>query len=104
MLKRYQVLIPDWLEEYIKYGVKRYRLSFSELIRLELCFSVLAMVCSLYPDYTPGVKCEEISAMIKESSNRELTREEIHRMTSKIYFEARKAIEFRMQQEKNLNP
>ena len=52
--KRYQVLIPDWLEDYIKWGVEKYGLSFSELIRLEICQAVIFYVNGRYPEYTPG--------------------------------------------------
>jgi len=30
MLKRYQVLLPDWMEDNIKYYIDKYGLSFSE--------------------------------------------------------------------------
>lgn len=44
MLKRYQVLLPDWMEEYIKYLVDKYDLSFSEVIRGEICIAILCTV------------------------------------------------------------
>ena len=49
MLKRYQVLLPDWLEDYIKIGVKSYGFSFSELIRLEICLSILTQIPAIHP-------------------------------------------------------
>ena len=42
MLKRYQVLLPDWLEDNIKEIAEIFDLSFSEIIRLELCFAILS--------------------------------------------------------------
>ena len=37
MLKRHQILLNDWLVEYIKNCSDRYDISFSEVIRLTLC-------------------------------------------------------------------
>ena len=53
MLRRYQVLLPDWLEEYFKKGVEIYGFSFSEIIRLQICFSILAQIPAMHPEYKP---------------------------------------------------
>jgi len=99
MLKRYQVLLPEWLEEYVKIMANKHDLSFSEIIRAELCFSVLSVINHLYPEYKPGLNLEEILNKIKfEIPDAE--REDIHRIISKIYFETRKAVEYRMNKEK----
>ncbi len=42
MLKRYQVLLPDWLEDYVKLLADKYDLSFSEIIRTIICNWILA--------------------------------------------------------------
>ncbi len=95
MLKRYQVLLPDWLEDYLKLGVKQYRLSFSEIIRLEICFSVLAMIEELHPEYKPNLSMKDILSKAKSSNKSNVKKEDINRFASRIYFETRKAIEFR---------
>lgn len=55
MLKRYQVLLPDWMEDYIKFLVERHDVSFSEIIRAELCFSFLNTIIKLCPEYKSGI-------------------------------------------------
>ena len=68
MLKRYQVLLQGCLEDYIKQLVKKYDLSFSEIIRVELCFSILSSVTKLYPEFKPGIIPREILEMVKNNA------------------------------------
>ena len=100
MLKRYQVLLPDWLEDYVKLLVDKYDLSFSEVIRTMLCNWILATVPSLYPELKLGLSPKDIHEMVKAEAQEDMNREDVHRMLSKIYFESRKAVEYRMAQEK----
>ncbi len=100
MLKRYQVLLPDWLEDYTRHLADRYKLSFSEIIRIQICFSILSAVSSFYPDYKPGASIQEISKLAKENIESNLGREELERLISKLYFETRKAVEYRLKKEK----
>jgi hypothetical protein len=94
MLKRYQVLLPDWLEDYITKIAESFDLSFSEIIRLELCFSILSSTKEFYPKYKMGITPK----VILESAHgqKEVKEEEKHRFMSKIYFETRKAVEYRL--------
>lgn len=96
MFKRYQVLLPDWLEDYIKYLVNEFDLSFSEVIRVELCISILITISKIFPEYKPGITGEEIANLIEQNIKKPLEREETHRIMSKIYFETRKAVEYRL--------
>jgi hypothetical protein len=100
MLKRYQVLLPDWLGDYIKTLVDRYDLSFSEVIRVEVCLSILSVVTNMFPEYKPGIKPNEIYDLIKKQAEKEMERDEAYRILSNIYFETRKAIEYRSSKEK----
>jgi hypothetical protein len=98
--KRYQVLIPDWLEEYIKWGVKKYGLSFSELIRLEICQAVIAYISQRYPEYKSGFTMKDFLKGVSQFEKGKMDPENLDRVISKIYFEARKAIEYRFSKEK----
>lgn len=100
MQKRYQVLIPDWLEEYILWGVKKYRLSFSELIRLEICQAVIQYISERYPEYKSRYEMKDFLTDIRSFEKKEMKPEELEKIISKIYFEARKAIEYRFSKEK----
>jgi hypothetical protein len=94
MLKRYQVLLPDWLENYLTQIAELFDLSLSEIIRLEICFSILSSTKSLYPKYKMGITPKEILESAQDRKERE--EEEKHRIFSKIYFETRKAAEYRL--------
>lgn len=100
MLKRYQVLLPDWLGDYIKILVDKYDLSFSEIIRSEICMAILNATPNLFPEYKPGITSKELYELIKKNAHESMEREDMHRILSKIYFETRKAIEYRLAQEK----
>ena len=100
MLKRYQVLLPDWLEEYIKFLVEKYDLSFSEVIRTELCVNLLGIVPTMYPEYKPEITHKEITDLMKSEAQENMERSDVHKILSKIYFEARKAIEYRLDKER----
>ncbi len=94
MLKRYQVLLPEWLEENIKYIADEYDLSFSEIVRGEICFATLTALMHLYPEYKADITTEEILDRFKNQTQDKLEREDLHRILSKIYFETRKAVEY----------
>ena len=95
MLKRYQVLLPDWLEEYIKSGVVHYNFSFSEIIRLQMCFSILSCIEKLNPEYKAQVSVKDILDVITLSSEGKKDKEDLKRFISLVYYETRKAIEYR---------
>jgi len=94
MLKRYQVLLPDWLEEHVKFLADKYDLSFSEIIRGEICFSTISAVMHLYPEYKLDITPEIILNRFREQDKDVLNRDEMHQALSRIYFETRKAIEY----------
>jgi hypothetical protein len=95
MLKRYQVLLPDWLEDYLKWGVKQTGLSFSEIIRLEICVAVMEMITELHPEYKPNFSLSEIYGAVKSFQKKKIGKEDLNKLASQIYFETRKAIEYR---------
>lgn len=92
--------MPDWLEEYIKWGVKRYGLSFSELIRLEICQAIIHYINGRYPEYKSGFTMKDQLAGVSLFEKGKMTKEDMDREISTIYFEARKAIEYRFSKEK----
>ncbi len=97
MLKRYQVLLPDWLEDYIKIGVETHGFSFSELIRLLVCFSILTQIPALHPEYTPNLTIKDILGAIGQATTENVDKKSFDSFVSQIYFETRKAIEYRKQ-------
>ena len=95
MLKRYQVLIPDWLEDYLKEVSKAYGMNFSETIRAEVCIAIIQSVRTLCPEFNLDFSFKEMFDVSKGKSPYSVDREVIQKGLSKLYFEARKAAEFR---------
>lgn len=102
MLKRQQVLLEDWLVDYIKHLSALYDLSFSEIIRISLCLECLDITSHLYPQFKLPMSKGEIIKIIKKAVKGAKGSEESHKFISTLYFEARKAAECRMAKEKRL--
>ena len=49
MLKRYQVLLEDFIADYAKYNAEKYDISFSEAIRLALCIQYGNWIAANHP-------------------------------------------------------
>ena len=93
-MKTYQVQLPDWLEKYIKHRSDLYDLSFSEVIRIQICFTILSFQKVLFPEYEADFSHKDILKKIKNKIRDEDDREETLEFCSKVYFEARKALEY----------
>lgn len=100
MLKRFQVLLPDWLETYIEYNAELYGLSFSEILRTQICITTLVAITTFYPEYKPDISIEDIFRPELDFPTDKIAKDKVHQMVSKISFEARKAIEYRMEKQK----
>ena len=100
MLKRYQVLLNDWLADYIKVLAEKYDASFSEVIRLSLCMEYAYTISLRYPGFKTKLNhkkvIEEMNTLIKTKKFEEGR----HKIMSGTYFEARKAIEFALEKER----
>ena len=97
MLKRHQVLLTDWLAEYIKYISKTYDLSFSEVIRIGLSIHFGQVAADLTKRKFP-ITNNAMLNVVMGSGKSKVHREELYKMISKVYFEARKAMELRVSQ------
>ncbi len=100
-MKKYQVFIPEWLDDYIKHAAEYYDLSISEILRLELCFGALCAVTSLYSEYKPEISVNDFMENLRQHQKGKLEREDLLRLCSKVYFETRKAIEYRYKKEES---
>ncbi len=54
----------------------------------------------VYPELKLGITPEDIYEMVKAEAHINMESEDIHRMLSKIYFETRKAVEYRLGKER----
>ena len=100
MLQRHQVLLTDWLADHIKKIADRYDLSFSETMRAALCIFYMDIIVKDYPGSDCKVKDIKRKITLKEGNYDKTTMEEFHKSLSRVYFEARKAIEFFWAEEK----
>jgi hypothetical protein len=96
MLKRTQIMINEWMVDYVKSIVDEYDLSFSEVVRVTLCLQFIKIVAEFYPEYKPKVSDNRLFDVIRKYKERKLSSEEFHRFISEVYFEARKATELRL--------
>jgi hypothetical protein len=100
MNKKIQVVIPFWLDEFIDSLTERADLNVSEFVRLHMCAGIISITESLYPEYKPGFSLSDFRGELGAGAVDEEDRERLSRAISKIYFEARKAAEFRLEKEK----
>lgn len=98
MFKRHQVLLSDWQIEYIQDTARRYDQSFSEILRIFLAEGMFYIVSLLCPEYRPKITGKELRDRIIKASQPSTVIGEKHKLVADIYFEARKAVEYRMQQ------
>ena len=105
MLKRYQVLLDDWLADFIKDRAEQHDASFSEVIRIALCIYYGGMISEFYPEYKFDFNSKKVASLLKKFSDSGMSDEVVHKMISDIYFETRKALEyFKEQQSKGARP
>jgi hypothetical protein len=93
MLKRYQIMLNDWLADFAKERAREYDISFSEAIRIGLCVYYSHILSEQYPECNVDLSCKEMVENLKRYSGTPEQEEEMHKEISRIYFEARKAID-----------
>ena len=96
MLKRHQVLLEDWQIDYLKFISKHYDVSLSESIRSLLCVSIIQIISEWYPNYKNAASLKRIVDCLKKALNGKINKAEFHELMGELYFEARKAMEFRL--------
>jgi ubiquitin-protein ligase len=99
-MKSYQVLLPRWLERPVKKRVEQLNVSFSEVLRVQVCLAVLALQKVMHPNYKPAIELEDFLNKIKSFLDENHEKNEILELYSDIYYETRKALEYREKQEK----
>jgi len=100
MLKRYQVLIEEWIEDYIKLVAEKYDLSSSAVIRIHMALGIMFVRTVVYPEYKINIRKEEFQEFSKKAAKGEFPEAAGHQLMSKILFETRKIVELRLAEEK----
>ena len=96
MLKRYQVLLSDWIEDYIKFVARKYDLSSSAAIRIHIALGILYVRTIVHPEYKLNFGDKEFKELSKKAAKGELDEAEVHHWMSRILFETRKLVELRL--------
>jgi len=99
MLKRHQVLLNDWLTDYLRDTAAQHDISFSETIRIIICIFAGTTTQAKYPEYKFPFTTDQIGKMLKGEAAHKLNDAQMNKLMSQIYFEARKAIEFAKQKQ-----
>jgi hypothetical protein len=94
MLKRYQIILNDWMGDHYKLVSQKYDVSFSEMVRMALCVDIMNATRIAFPKYKFKIDEKILTKTIKKKDIvGTIGVEEFHKLLSKIYFEARKATE-----------
>ncbi len=102
MPKKYQVILQDWMADYLEITAEEYELTISEVLRLEICFGILSATQQFFPEYEQKASIAENFKKFRDIKPKDIDREQFHKNISKILFETRKAVEFRMEKLKKL--
>ena len=101
MSKKFQVVLPDWMEEYLEGIASRYDFTISETLRLELSLAFICFVNHFFPEYDgPTFEDLGIPTASEAPTLEKIDRERMHKILSRFYFEARKAADYHMKKEK----
>ena len=102
MTKKFQVILPNWLADYIEIIAEAYELNISEALRVEISLGILAATQQFFPEYEQKASLAEIFKQNQDTKPKDIDREQFHKNISKIFFETRKAVEFRVEKLKKL--
>jgi len=90
------VLLADWQVDYLKGVGERYDQSFSEVLRVCLSEGFFYIISLLHPEYKSDLRGKKLVEMTRKAGNPNTSMEEKHKLISKLYFESRKAVEYRL--------
>ncbi len=99
MVEKFQVLLPEWLADYVHYLAGKYDMKISEVIRIQVSAAALFMAMRLHPEYEADIEINQIVTGMAEHATQN-DKEKVERLASKLLFETRKAVEYRMDKEK----
>ncbi len=102
MPKKFQVILPDWLTDYIEIISEEYELNISDVLRLEISLGILSATQQFFPEYKQKASLAELFKKSQDIKPKDVDRAQFHKNISKILFETRKAVEFRMEKLKKL--
>jgi len=95
MLVRHQILLDNWMADFLKQRARQFGISFSESIRKILCLHHIMLADAECGECRSDMSMEKYIEMTKKWGNSvdKKSKQEMRKALSDIYFDARKAIE-----------
>jgi len=96
MLRRKQVLVSDWLDDFVNYVSKRYDISYSEVIRVSVAYMLTGILAGADSKYEMTVTWEDLAQVLQKSWENEGDLENTRKVISDVYWDAKKILSDRM--------
>ena len=104
MLKRKQLLFPDWLEAYIKNRAKLTKKSEGEIVRGLTCLGLLHVFELLGYKRSDGIDEKTVQLVKEVRENKSLDAAKVRGYFEDLYFETRKTVDEHLTKEAALLP
>ena len=101
-LRRKQVMISDWLDDYMQELSKIYDVSYSEIVRAMLSYAFGSTVSQVHPEYKFSIDAERMANAAIERNDGKIDIEANRKLLADIYYEARQLIEQHLQELKKV--
>ena len=98
MLRRKQVMISDWLDDFLHAASKRYKLSYSEIIRIATCHHMISVICERDPKFKMLTTTKQVAKNMKAYCKGTAGEVETRKMIADIYLEAKKILDIRLKE------
>lgn len=93
MLRRKQIMMSDWLDDFIQEICKKYNVSYSEAVRVMLSYGFAQVLCKIYPEYNFSIDADRMASASRELNDGKIDIEANQKLTADIYFEARRILD-----------
>jgi hypothetical protein len=103
MLRRKQVMISDWLDDFVQYTAQKYDISYSEVLRLGTAYFLADVLSKADPKYKMKVTSKEISKVVYDGLEQCGDVEVTRKLIADIYHESKRILQARIEDVKKKN-
>jgi hypothetical protein len=94
MLIRKQIMMSDWLDDYLNELSEVLHISYAELVRVVLCFGLCETLKETNPDYQMSVDVKKMAQVGHDSLlSTDLHREQVKQLIGNIYYDSRRILD-----------
>jgi hypothetical protein len=98
-LRRKQVMITGWLDDFIKMVSQKYDISYSEVLRLCTSYFFAITLAAVNPKrYKMSITPQKIALVLKQRETDKRGFEESRKLMADIYWETKKILELRTEE------